>query len=239
MLRLSRLLSVAALAVSVMSAGVIALPASAGTGATTPSTTAPGTTGTEPTTVDALVAAVQATYKGVNSIRAEFTQTAKNPMTGVEEKQRGRIALARPRKMRVEFGLPVKQAVVSDGATQWLYSADQKQVIVQRDLGGASGVSELIDNLGHLSDLFDVTLLPPASPPKPVHMVTLKPKKAGALKSLELTMTKQKYLLQDLILVDPTDSVTRMTFTGVRMNVVIPDSEFTFTAPPGTAVVQM
>ena len=119
MLRLSRLLSVAALAVSVMSAGVIALPASAGTGATTPSTTAPGTTGTEPTTVDALVAAVQATYKGVNSIRAEFTQTAKNPMTGVEEKQRGRIALARPRKMRVEFGHPVKQAVVRDGATQW------------------------------------------------------------------------------------------------------------------------
>jgi len=186
-----------------------------------------------------LVSAVQSTYSGVNTLRAEFTQTAKNPMTGAEEKLHGRIALSRPRKMRVEFGLPIKQAVVSDGATQWLYSADQKQVIIQKELGGSTGVAQLLDDLGHLSELFDVTLAPAATPPKPVHVVTLKPKKAGGVKSLELSLSKQKYLLQDLVIVDATDSVTRMTFVGMRTNVVIPDSEFTFTAPPGTNVVQM
>ncbi len=194
---------------------------------------------TDPATVPELVAAVEGTYKGVNSIRAEFTQASKNPLTGIEESVKGRIALERPRKMRAEFGVPVKQAIVMDGATQWLYSADQKQVIVQKDLGGANPVSSLIDNLGQLDELFDVTMAAPSNPAKQVHVVTLKPKQAGAIKSLELTVTKQKYLLQELVVIDQADSVTRMSFTLVRTNIDIPDVEFSFKAPPGVTVVNM
>ncbi len=194
---------------------------------------------TDPTTVPELVAAVEGTYKGVNSLRAEFTQASKNPLTGIEESVKGRIALERPRKMRAEFGMPVKQAIVMDGATQWLYSADQKQVIVQKDLGGANPVSALIDNLGQLDELFDVTMQSASNPAKPVHVVTLKPKQAGAIKSLELTVTKQKYLLQELVVIDQADSVTRMSFTLVRTNIDIPDAEFSFKAPPGVTVVNM
>ena len=193
----------------------------------------------EPATVEQLVAAVQTTYKSVTTIRAEFTQTAKNPMTGVEEKLHGRIALERPRKMRIEFGVPMKQAVVSDGVTQWLYSLDQKQVIVQKDLGGSTGVSQLLDDLGRLSELFDVAMAPASVPPRPFHVVTLKPKQPSGVKSVELALTKQKYVLQDLTIIDATDSSTKMNFTMVRMNGDIPDVEFNFKAPVGTTVVQM
>ena len=194
---------------------------------------------TDPATVPELVAAVEGTYKSVNSIRAEFTQASKNPLTGIEESVKGRIALERPRKMRAEFGVPVKQAIVMDGAMQWLYSADQKQVIVQKDLGGSNPVSALIENLGQINELFDVTMAPSTNPAKQVHVVTLKPKQAGAIKTLELTVTKHKYLLQELVVIDQADSVTRMSFTLVRTNVDIPDVEFSFKAPPGVTVVNM
>lgn len=193
----------------------------------------------DPQTVEEVVGAVQGTYKGVNTLRADFTQTAKNPLTGIEEKVKGRIALERPRKMRLEMGLPVKEAVVTDGATQWLYSADAKQVIVQKDLGSAAGVTELIENLSNLGTVFDAALAPPTTPAKPVHVVTLKPKKPLGFKSLELTLSKQKYQIQELVVVDQADGVTRMNFTMVRTNVEIPDTEFTFKAPPGVTVVNM
>jgi outer membrane lipoprotein-sorting protein len=121
----------------------------------------------------------------------------------------------------------------------WLYTADAKQVIEQKELGSSSGVEQLIDNLSNLGSLFDVTVAPPSNPPRAVHVVTLKPKQAGAVKSLELTVTKQKYQLQELVLVDQADGVTRMSFTLVRTNIDIPDIEFTFKAPPGVTVVKM
>lgn len=194
---------------------------------------------TEPTTLSEIIAAVQKTYAGVTAIRSDFQQTVKNPVTGLEEKQRGRIQLERPRKMRIELGLPLSNAVVSDGSTIWIYSAAPKQVIVQKVLGSGSAVETLIDDLGRLSELFEVTLMPASVPPKPVHQLALKPRAAGGMKSLELTVKKASYLLQDLNMTDPTGAVVKMNFTGMILGGDVPDALFTFKAPPGVTVVQL
>jgi outer membrane lipoprotein carrier protein len=193
----------------------------------------------DPTTLPEIIAAVQTTYAGVTAIRADFQQTVKNPMTGVEEKDRGRIQLERPRKVRLELGFPLKNAVVTDGTTQWIYAAEQKQVVVQKLLGTGSGVEQLIDNLAKLSDLFDVTLVAAPTPPKPVYQLALKPKTAGALKELDISLKRNTYHLQDLAMIDVSGNVTRMSFTGMVLGGDIPDVQFTFKAPPGVTVVQM
>lgn len=186
-----------------------------------------------------LVPLVQATYKGVATVRADFTQTAKNAMTGVEEKQRGRLLLERPRKYRVEIGLPLKAAVVGDGTTQWLYTADAKQVIIQKELGTGGGPVQLIDDLGRLNELFDATLAPASTPPKPFYTLTLKPKTAGAVKEMQVTLRKQTYHLQELSITDTTGAITRMAFTSMVLGGDIPDLQFSFKAPLGVTVVRM
>ncbi len=193
----------------------------------------------EPTTAKDVVASVQATYAKVTAVRADFTQVTTNMLTGVEEKKRGRIQLERPRKMRLELGLPLEFALVSDGVTQWVYSAPQKQLLVQKVLGTSSSgsIDRLIDDLGQLSDLFEVALLPPTVPPKPIHVLILKPKTPNGVKRLELVVKKQSYLLQDLILTDANDGVTKMGFTGVVLGGDVPDALFAFKAPPGVTVV--
>lgn len=196
-----------------------------------------GTPPGEPSTVKEVVAAVQAAYTKVNAVRSEFTQTAKNPMTGVEEKKKGRIQLERPRKMRLELGTPTEQALITDGTTQWLYSAPQKQLVVQKVLGGGTGMEKLLDDLTQLDQLFDVTLAPPSVPPKPLFQLTLKPKQAGGLKKIDLVVKKQTYQLQDLVLTDAADGVTRMSFVGMVLGGDIPDTQFAFKAPPGVTVV--
>ena len=191
----------------------------------------------EPATVDALVAEVQKTYSGVNTVRANFTQTTRNQMSGAAEAQKGRLLMQRPRKLRIEIGTPVRSAVVSDGATMWIYAADVKQVIVQRELGGSSGVGVLLDDLGRLTELFTAELR--ESPgPRPGHLVHLVPKQPAAYKSIDLSVGKARYLLQRLVITDAMDGVTDMEFSGVLLNTPVTAAEFTFKAPPGVQVIQ-
>lgn len=188
--------------------------------------------------VTQLIDAVEATYSGATSIRAEFLQVDKSKSLGTEVRQRGRIVLERPRKVRVEMGFPVTQTYVSDGKTMWAYSVKDKQVFESPELGGGGGMGILLEDLSKIGDLFDVTLLP-EEPSKPQSVtVKLVPRQQGAFKSLQLTMSKQKYVLQDLVLVNQLDDVTQMTFSAVTMNKDIPDAEFTFVAPPGVKVVK-
>jgi outer membrane lipoprotein carrier protein len=191
----------------------------------------------QPATVSELIDAVEATYSGATSIRAEFLQVDKSRSLGTEVRQRGRIAIERPRKVRVEMGFPMTQTYVSDGTTMWAYSVKDKQVFESPELGGGGGMGILLEDLSKLGELFDVTMLPEV-PGKPSVTVKLVPKKPGAFKSLQLTLSKQKYVLQDLVLVNQLDDVTQMTFSAVTMNKDIPDVEFTFVAPPGVKTVK-
>lgn len=188
------------------------------------------------TTVDEIVAGVQSTYKNVSSVRANFVQTTRNPITGKDEKKSGRILMERPRKMRIEVGMPMESAVVSDGATLWIYAAAQKQVIVQKETSTGAGLGVLLDDLGRLAELFDVSVTN-QSAVSTVHTVNLVPKTAGQYKSVQITFTKDKYLLQELVLVDQTDGRTEMDFTGIVMGGDIADTNFSFKAPAGVTVV--
>jgi outer membrane lipoprotein carrier protein len=191
----------------------------------------------EPATVDELVAEVQKTYAGVTSVRANFTQTTRNQVTGAAEAQKGRLLMQRPRRLRIEIGTPVRSAVVSDGATMWIYAAEVKQVIVQKELGGSSGVGVLLDDLGRLSELFTAELRE-GSGPRPGHLVHLVPRQAAAYKSIDLSVGKARYLLQRLVITDAMDGVTDMEFSGVLLNTPVAAAEFTFKAPPGVQVIQ-
>jgi outer membrane lipoprotein-sorting protein len=193
--------------------------------------------------VSELVSAVEATYGTATSIRAEFTQVQHSTAMGTDIKQHGRIAAERPRKLRVEtgeIGQPIQQTMVSDGKTLRIYNAKEKQLTEMPEMGdgGGMGADVLLGDLGRIGELFDVTILPQTPSTKPSYTVQLVPKQPGAVKSLKLTFSKQKYVVQDLVIVNQMDDVTTMNFTMVRMNQDIPETEFTLVPPPGVNVVK-
>ena len=198
----------------------------------------------EAPTVGEVVQSVKATYADTSSVRAEFSQVRRDNAMGTEERQHGRIAFERPRKLRVEtgdMGKPVRFVLVSDGNLTWAYDVLGKVVNQLPDLGGeasAGGMGISLDDLSHIDQLFDVTLVPEKPPGRPSYTIHLVPKQPGAVKSMDLTVSKQKFVLQDLVIVDPFDNVTQMTFTMVLMNKDIPDSEFTFVAPAGVQLIK-
>jgi chaperone LolA len=192
----------------------------------------------DPATPAEVVSAVQRTYGSATSLRADFLQVTKNKAMGTEDRQRGRISLERPRKMRIDMGIPVTSTTITDGKTLWVYNVKEKTALQLPEVGDGAGMGGLLDDLGKVSELFDVTLVP-QTPPKPSYTVQLVPKKAGGqVKSLQLTLSKQKHVLQDLVLVDQMDNIIQMSFSMVKMNQDIPDTEFAFVPPAGVTVTK-
>ena len=191
----------------------------------------------DPQNTAELVAAVKSAYTGVTSVRADFVQTVRNPSMGTENKQKGRISMEKPRKLRVEVGAPVTSQVMSDGKTLWVYDVASKSVLETPEATQGNEMGALLDDLAHLDEVFEVTLLD-EKPAKPSHTVRLVPRKAGNFKSIELTLSRQKYQIQEMTLVDQLDNVTEMDFSNLRFNQDVPDSEFVFVAPAGVQVIR-
>lgn len=194
----------------------------------------------EPATVQELVSAVEAVYKDVQTIKADFSQVTRSAAMGEGERQRGRIQLMRPRMMRWDFTTPEARLFVTDGKTMWVYSPAEKQVIITSDLGADdSGVDQLLTTLENLDDLFVVKLLDrQGGAEKRSYVLELVPKKQGGFKSLRLELNRRRYELEKLVIVDAFDNETEMSFTNLKLNPTLAASEFTFTVPAGIQVVR-
>lgn len=191
----------------------------------------------EADSVTAVIAGVKSTYQNVHSIKADFTQTVTNAAMGAEMHQRGKISLERPRKMRIEVGSPLESAVISDGKTLWVYSVASKSVTQTPEVGDGGEIAALLEDLSKLDELFDIALIED-KPPKATQTVSLAPHKAGAFKSLQLSLARQKFTLTDLVLIDQFDTVTAMSFTNMKLNSDVPDTDFVFTPPAGVQVIK-
>ncbi len=189
-------------------------------------------------TVQQVVDGVESTYKGVNALKADFTQVARSAAMGDGQAQQGVVMLARPRKMRWDFNVPDDKLFVTDGSTMWVHTPADKQVFISDDLGGggAGGPDELLQNLDKLDELFSVSIIPGA--PAGSVRLELLPKKQAQFKKLQLLLALDGYTLQQLVVVDTFDNATELSFSNIQVNPTLADSVFTFQVPAGTEVIR-
>jgi outer membrane lipoprotein carrier protein len=202
--------------------------------------TTPVAATTDSPAVADVVSGVETTYKGVESIRADFVQVTRSAALGGEQKQKGRMVLKRPRKMRWEFQGNDASLFVTDGATMWVYSPAQNQVVVTREVGvNNDGAVALLGGLDQLDELFQVTLLENESgPEKRTHVLELVPRKpTAAFKKLRITVDRKKYTLERLVWTDAFDNQVDLSFSQVKLNPVVSDTEFVFQVPSGANVI--
>lgn len=196
----------------------------------------------DPQNVDELIAQVEATYRNVTTIRADFVQVTRSATMG-EQRQRGKVAFKRPKMMRWDSTGTGGGLFVTNGQNMWLYLPADKQVLVYNDLSTAAGANasalDLLTSFDQLHALFDVSMLTreQLGPRKNSVGVSLRPKKEGQFKEIRLVLSKRKYELESITTVDAFGVETEISFSQVRMNTDIPDSEFAFQAPSGVQVI--
>jgi len=193
----------------------------------------------EQESLDSFIQSVEATYRDVESLGADFVQITRSMAIGDGPEQKGKMLLARPQKMRWEFSGPDARLFITDGAQMWVYSPAEKQVHVYRELGaGGTGMESLLTNLDQLDELFIIEELD-AEKNRDKNSVSLKlvPKQDANFKHLRLVISKKKYLLEQVTIVDAFDNETELSFSQVKLNVTPGAEQFSFTPPEGVQVI--
>lgn len=181
-------------------------------------------------------------YSKITTIRASFTQTVTNPLTGSNVDSRGEMQQRIPGRLAIEFSEPAGDRIVADGKVVWLYLPSTNPGQVIRARVGDKG-----------ANVPDVTSWFLDSPQTRYRMSSAgKATVAGhathavALVSLDPTIPFQKAtvwvddddaLIRQFETTDASGVTRRITITSIRTNAKLDPGVFAFEPPRGVRVV--
>ena len=167
----------------------------------------------------------------ISSLSSQFNQRI-NDADGFElQASEGLFEVAQPNKLRWIVKHPMPQQVISDGITLWVYDPDLEQVIIQpfdKDIAATpailfSGDLDSLDSVYFVEQLAEGSFL-------------LTPEEEGSLfRSTEIQFDGAKPSF--IVLTDTLGQITRISFTGLKLNPPISADQFVFKIPLGIDII--
>lgn len=194
-------------------------------------------------TPTAIAARLQQQYEEAKSFFADFKQTTTLQM-GSRRTRRGAgtVVIQRPGEMRWDYTTPEPQVIICDGKTITIYLPKAKQLMVgdAREYLQSDVTYAFFTGTGNIVRDFKV------SAPEDGHIetakgyrITLTPRKTNPhVAKLTVTVAKKSFLIKELLITDHFGSITKMTFSHLRLNKQFPADFFRITPPPGTEIIK-
>ncbi|MGE5198064.1 MAG: LolA family protein [Rhodospirillaceae bacterium] len=187
-----------------------------------------------------LARAIQQKYDTVRDFSASFEHRYRGGVLRKEAVERGTMEVKKPSRMRWTYESPERKVFVADGTRIYSYIPEDRQVIITPMPAEDEATTPALFLTGHGSLPRDFAASFPAEPdPSPgTYSLKLVPNRREAEYDwLVLVVDRGTYRLRKLITADTQGGQSTFTFSNVRENVGIPDSEFRFTIPRGVDVV--
>ncbi len=185
-----------------------------------------------------LTARVQARYDGMRELEARFTQRTVSALSPGGDVATGRVALAKPGRMRWSYETPQPSLVVSDGATLWMVDPAareaQKLAVGEQFLSGAA--FQFLLGSGRIADAFRVTADGCTAPRA---KLTLTPRAEATYESLELEIDTATGEAHATAVLDLFGNRTEVEFSELRYDRGLPPSTFRYTPEPGVRVIEL
>jgi outer membrane lipoprotein carrier protein len=183
---------------------------------------------------------LQRRYSSVTSIKGSFQQTYRAP--GIEQTESGMFWIKKPGFMRWEYRNPEEKLFIADGKESFLYTPQERQVVVQpfslSDLHRTP--LEFLLGAGNILKSYDVSW-ELASKPKSANalMIRLTPKDTEPEYSyIILEINPDSYELQGILIREHSGNTSRFAFADMAMNVNMKDKDFQFKTPKGVEVLR-
>ena len=185
-------------------------------------------------TTDPGLARLQNFLDELDTLQADFTQDVVNRDLELVESAVGQVVLQKPGRFRWDYREPFERVIVADGERVWLYEADLDQVTVRRlDEGLGETPAALLTGAVDVLERFEFL---GSDNQEEILWVQLGPRsEAGDFDSIRLGFDGP--LLTRLELRDRLGQTTRLAFSAVEREAVVPDSVFTFAVPDGVDVI--
>lgn len=192
------------------------------------------------TDVRDLAAAVQQRYERIRDFRADFTHEYAGGVLGRKTVERGEVVIRKPGRMRWTYTSPERKVFVSDGVKLYSYVPADRQVYVASVPGGeqASTPALFLAGQGNLTRDFTVTSVEAPKELAGTVAIELTPRKAEReYESLVLVVDRESLQWRRLVTRDRQGGTSTFSFTNLRENTGVPDSEFVFKIPRGVDVI--
>ncbi len=187
-----------------------------------------------------VLATAEATYRDIETLRAEFTQTLVNPMMG-NETTTGTLYLAPPERFSMRFAEPEGDRIVADGTWLWLYtpSTTPNQVIRQAipEMGPATPnlFGQFVDR--PLERYHATYVGRDSAGGYPVENVRLVPRVDDIpFRNVVISLSADG-MLRKVHIVEDSGQRRILTFRSIMVNAPIPQEELIFRVPDGTRIV--
>jgi outer membrane lipoprotein carrier protein len=189
----------------------------------------------------ATIAALQQRYATVDSIRADFSQTYRAP--GIDETESGTLYMKKPGLMRWEYRHPEIKLFVADGRDTYLYTPEDRQVLVQRFTAADlhSTPLEFLLGRGDILRSFDASWEPDAGS-KAAGFISLRlvPRSAQAdYAYLVLDCDPGSYDISRIVIHELGGNTSQFVLSNVKTNIKIDSKQFEFKIPKGVEVVHL
>jgi outer membrane lipoprotein carrier protein len=184
---------------------------------------------------DAILRRVDDHYNHLSSLRAHYSERYSG--MGMDRTEEGTLLLKKPGRMRWSYATPAGKVFVLDGKFAWFYTPGDVQATrvpakqlddlrsPLRFLLGHTQLKKELDNLAVAPEGagFRISGVPKGMEQR-VKLLSLWVTAAGAIERMRLE--------------EVDGAVTEFTFSDMRENVPVKDSDFAFIPPPGVTVVQ-
>ncbi|GBD26434.1 Outer-membrane lipoprotein carrier protein [bacterium HR30] len=187
--------------------------------------------------VSQIVTRVQQRYDATVDLSGDVVQETTLVKLNKRVTAKGTFAFRKPGKMRWELANGMRETIVSDGKTLWIYRPDDQQVIrmpFEQAFRSSTPVS-FLTGVGRLAEDFRAAIEPSDSP----HLrLRLEPKHRNAdVGVLWLEVDKTTYDIVSAEVKDPLGNTSKLTLANVRRNSGLADDFFRFQVPEGTDVL--
>jgi len=189
------------------------------------------------TELDLLINKLESRYGRMRGLAAEFEQVYSAP-GGRERRERGRLVLQRPRRMRWEYDPKPGKLFIVNGRDVWLYIPADREA-THADLNDVSDARFpflfLLGQMNLRRQFGSITLTGNGSQSE-TRVLRLVPRGSSTgLREIFLEIFTDGRILK-VRMVEESGAVSEVTLSSVRENFIAPAEAFTFTPPPGVTV---
>jgi outer membrane lipoprotein-sorting protein len=186
-----------------------------------------------------LAQSLQKRYATIKDFRADFTHAVQGSvLRTIRTTERGEIKVKKPGRVWMTYAAPQKKDFVADG--RCIYTS------VAADRSGTKGAMPTGDDIslailfvagrGDLVKDFKATM--PAEQPADAWHLTLTPiKRQEDFATMTLVVDRKTLMLRGMTTIDHKGGTFVFTFTNIRENVGLKDSDFHFSFPRNTNVI--
>ena len=170
----------------------------------------------------------------VKSFSADFIQTVQDARGNILQDSVGSMKVKRPHRFYWHVTAPFEQLVVSNGSVIWIYDPDLEQAIEQSldAQVGSTPALLLSGEAGKITQEFEVSKIQTNS----TVYFQLQPKEETVFAQMRVGFKSGKMV--EMFLEDSLGQRTLIEFSGMRVNISLKDSMFTFVPPEGVDVIK-